>query len=126
MSTFEFAFRKKPSNPRPSAGWFEILIDGQSISSGYRIDRNALLESFAGSGDYWLLTCSCGEPGCAGLFIPFHVTHLGDGVIHWHIEHPEPEREFYFSKGQAIQSIITGLRAGDRLNRELLSKIQSL
>ena len=126
MSTFQFEFRRKPSNPRPSAGWFEVMIDGQSISHGYHLETGELIKSFEGSGDYWLLNCSCGVPECAGLYAPFHVTHLGGGVIHWHIEYPEPEREFYFSKGQAIQALITGFRARDSLGIDLLTKLRSL
>lgn len=69
----------------------------------------AVVESFFTPGDYYLLTCSCGEPGCAGLFEPFHVAHLGDGIIHWHFVQPEPEREAYFSSSQAIHSLLSGL-----------------
>jgi hypothetical protein len=110
MATFEYQVRKKPSsNPRSNAWRHGIYIDGQCISSGYCIDMRALVESFEAPGDYFFLTCSCGEPGCAGLSIPFHVAHLGDGIIHWQIEQPEPEREFYFSAGQALHSLVSGL-----------------
>jgi hypothetical protein len=87
MSSFSYEVWKKPSsNPHSNAWRHRISIDGQVISSGYCIDMVQLVESFCGSGDYFILTCSCGEPGCAGLFIPFHVEHLGGGIIRWHIE----------------------------------------
>lgn len=110
MATFEYKVWKKLSpNPRSNAWRHEILIDGQSVSSGYCIDMRSVVESFFTPGDYYILTCSCGEPGCAGLFEPFHVAHLGDGIIHWHFVHPEPEREAYFSSGQAVRSLLSGL-----------------
>lgn len=116
MATFEYKASKKPSaNLRSNVWRHEILIDGQSISHGYVIDMQAVVASFAAPGDYFLLTCSCGVPECAGLFQPIHVAHLGDGIIHWHIEQPEPEREFYFSAGQAIHSLLTGLRKASTL-----------
>lgn len=69
----------------------------------------SVVESFFTPGDYYLLTCSCGEPGCAGLSEPFHVAHLEDGIIYWHFVQPEPEGEAYFSSGQAIHSLLSGL-----------------
>lgn len=111
----------------------ELLIDGQSISSGGCIDMKTLIRSLEEPGDYFLLTCSCGEP-CAGLD-PFHVQHEAGGIIYWHIPQPEPEREFYFSRQQAVASLIKGLRtlkknedprwSQDRGALERLERLQS-
>jgi len=110
MATFEYQVEKKSSsNPRSKAWTHELYLDGQCLSAGYCIDLAALLRSFEAAGEHFILTCSCGEPGCAGLFVPFQVVHHDDKLIHWRIEQPEPEREFYFSARQAIHSLIVGL-----------------
>ena len=74
-----------------------IYIDGEDFAQGHVIDFIQLARSGVADGEYFLLTCGCGEPGCAGLFIPIEVTSDSDKV-YWHVTEPGPERWFTFTK----------------------------
>lgn len=47
------------------------------------VDLSQLQLSLEKSGTFFIWTCSCGAPGCAGLFHGVDVKHLGDQAI-WH------------------------------------------
>lgn len=59
----------------------QIQIGGKHFGEAC-VDLKQLKESALSSGAYDLLTCGCGEPGCAGFFEPIFVQHVGD-CIHW-------------------------------------------
>ncbi len=106
MARFEYIVKNlKRANPRSMRRSVMLRIDGEVLNLGYCMDETELRRSLESPGDYWFLTCSCGEPGCAGLFTPFHVAHLEDGIIHWHVTDPGPERDFYFSRDQAVREL---------------------
>lgn len=106
MARFEYIVKNlKRANPRSVRRSVMLRIDGEVLNLGYVMCEDELVRSLEKPGDYWLLTCTCGEPGCAGLFSPFEVEHLDDGVIHWHVTDPGPERDFYFSRDQAIREL---------------------
>lgn len=75
----------------------EVLVDGIPVGdfSTIATDLAALHASIASSGVYSILTCWCGEPGCAGIHHGIDVLHR-DGLIHWHIREPRPRRHFQF------------------------------
>lgn len=106
MARFEYIVKhlKRP-NPKSVRRSVMLRIDGEVLNIGYCMDDTELLRSFDAPGEYWFLTCSCGEPGCAGLWEPFKVEHLENGIIHWHVTCPGPERDFYFSRDQAMREL---------------------
>lgn len=53
-----------------------IWINGERLYPGFTIDMRHLVASMRGSGQYDIFTCSCGEPGCAGIW-------EGIVVLHW-------------------------------------------
>jgi len=66
----------------------EGLVDGQPLirREDEEIDVPfGLLPSIDHDGDYFMATCECGDPGCAGYFDPVLVTHEGE-LIHWTCE----------------------------------------
>ncbi len=106
MARFEYIVKNlKRANPRSERRSVMLRIDGEVLNLGYVLCEDELVRSLEKPGGYWLLTCSCGEPGCAGLFTPFEVEHLDDGIIHWHVTDPAPERDFYFSHDQAMSEL---------------------
>ncbi|MDP1591990.1 MAG: hypothetical protein Q8M07_29790 [Prosthecobacter sp.] len=106
MARFEYIVKNlKRANPRSVRRSVMLRIDGEVLNLGYVLSEDVLVQSLEEPGDYWLLTCGCGEPGCAGLFTPFEVEHLEDGIIHWHVTDPGPERDFYFSRDQAMREL---------------------
>lgn len=61
----------------------ELLVDGGPITEheGATISVSQLDASARGTGEYWILTCSCGEPGCAGVLHPIRVSHAGPTIV---------------------------------------------
>jgi hypothetical protein len=74
---------------------FVTYVDGQPIANFDHdaTDMRNLIDSCITSGELFILTCWCGDPGCAGIEQGITVRHDG-GKIYWHV--PYPSREFIF------------------------------
>ena len=88
-----------------------LYVDACNFSAGYVVDLRQLSKSIYEDGIYDILTCSCGETGCAGIFEGITVNHT-KGQVYWDVTQPEPEREFYFNQQQYREAIICGLEQG--------------
>jgi hypothetical protein len=62
------------------AAWVggELLITPETVA----FDVDALRASVEGDGEFWLITCWCGIPECAGVDGPVEVVHE-DGAVRW-------------------------------------------
>lgn len=69
----------------------ELLVDDVPVAGreAAAISVSQLEASGRGDGDFWILTCSCGEPGCAGLMSPIRVRYAGASVT-WEEDASEP------------------------------------
>ena len=64
---------------------YDFRIDGKPF---YRcLDLYELVRSTKGEGEFFLITCTCGEAGCAGIFDGVLVTHEGES-IRWKVPTP--------------------------------------
>ena len=54
-----------------------------NASDPEHVDLNHLKTSLDRDGTFFIWTCSCGDPGCAGLFDGVRVTHSGGRTL-WH------------------------------------------
>ncbi|MHB9022678.1 MAG: hypothetical protein ACYC7E_00675 [Armatimonadota bacterium] len=86
----------------------ELIVDGTVLNDEYAIDYVELVTSCFKPGEYYILTCSCGEPGCAGLFSPIKVIHEADNIC-WEIAEPTPSIRYIFERQQYIVSIQSAL-----------------
>lgn len=79
--------------------YVELLVGDEPIVDFeyYATDLHALLASTETSGELFILTCWCGEPGCAGLKQGIHVSR-DSTVVKWHLLEPQPERWFNFAR----------------------------
>ena len=86
----------------------EAYVDGISLADPkqYSIALSDLLASADAPGSYFLITCSCGDAGCAGIESPVKVMHAA-GAITWEIVAPKPERAFTFDES-AYRATIGG------------------
>jgi hypothetical protein len=81
----EIKFERPPSQPE---GKFVLAVEGSinglPIASFevYPLDLDALKASSVCAGDYYIWTCSCGIPACAGFYHPIVVVH-GAETISW-------------------------------------------
>ncbi|MFZ4778931.1 MAG: hypothetical protein ACOYM3_26495, partial [Terrimicrobiaceae bacterium] len=78
--------------------WIGMLcIDDCHLYENYAIDYIDLAKSAIVGGDYYILTCGCGVPGCARIDEPIKVVHEAERIC-WHVTDPWPERRFEFSR----------------------------
>lgn len=64
----------------------KIMIDNIEYSSwGYSF--TSLFDSISKDGEYYIFTCSCGTPGCAGIFNGVIVIHEENHII-WKVPDP--------------------------------------
>ena len=77
----------------------EAHVDGVSLANPkqYSIALSDLRASADAPGSYFLITCSCGDAGCAGIESPVKVMHE-TGTVTWEIVEPKPERAFKFEE----------------------------
>ena len=110
MNTLGLRLRKY--DPDPGEGDIfdylvvEIKVDGEPLVdfNYYATDLIALHQSIKEPGEWEIITCWCGDLGCAGLKQGIHVRHE-DERIFWKINEPEPRRAFAFDKEQAMSEI---------------------
>lgn len=100
-----------------------LWVNDQCLSEGLVVDMRILAASMKGPGEYDILTCSCGEPGCAGVWQGIIVFHYYD-LIRWLIPHPivrpfEPDgkeaervitfKDRYFRKTDYVKAIVSAI-----------------
>jgi len=64
-----------------------LWVNDECVSEGFVVDLRNLVATLKGSGEYEIVTCSCGEPGCAGIWQGIIVFHYYD-LIRWLIPVP--------------------------------------
>ena len=108
----------------------DVIVDGRSMLERFTLDLRELVASTHANGEYWIFTCGCGEPGCAGIGNPIVVQHGAD-MVYWLVPAPirqprsdEPrnveftfERRSYFFVVKA--ALERALRMSDEVNDEV-------
>ncbi|MBX7185249.1 MAG: hypothetical protein K1Y01_08915 [Vicinamibacteria bacterium] len=89
----------------------DARVDGVPVADylKHAVSLAALHESTKGSGGYFLITCSCGDPGCAGINSPVVVTHH-ETMVDWEVAEPRPPRRFSFSVAEYRSTIQEALK----------------
>jgi len=92
--------------------WTEILVDDELLLDfeglWLAVDLGQLALSLQGDGEFFILTCTCGVPGCAGLESGVQVTHDHKNV-HWVVREPGPTRALVFDGEAYAQAVQQGL-----------------
>jgi len=112
MNTLRHEIEEKPPGHhlRFEKNWVgKLYADRHCINGGLYLNYVELVKSAFLPGKYDIITCSCGESGCAGIFELVTVTHDGDRIV-WHLVEPGPERWFEFSKDQYRSALLESLR----------------
>ncbi len=68
-----------------------IFINGKSLAPENPIDLIHLSKSCQLSGEFFIVTCGCGDAGCAGIDDGIRVTHLDDRIV-WEVPDPISNR----------------------------------
>ena len=92
-----------------------LLVDGIQLAnfSSFAVDMVELRKSLLRSGDYFILTCWCGEPSCMGIEAGIRVTHEGF-LVRWHLQDPFDDSTYEFSLPQLkseFESSLNSIRA---------------
>ena len=97
-----------------------LTVDDYLINEDFALDLRELANSCRFDGEHFILTCGCGEPGCAGIFDGFYVTQHDD-TVSWRIGSPvrreyQKQRppnysdpEYVFDRKQYFEAIAGGI-----------------
>ncbi|MCB0482826.1 MAG: hypothetical protein KDC83_15460 [Flavobacteriales bacterium] len=98
----------------------EVIVDNNPLTNfqWFATDLVHLTKSAESSGNFYILTCWCGYPLCAGLKKPITVEHNHDHIV-WKISEPEPVREFKFDMTQYRTAIDRLSIQGNKLIKRL-------
>ncbi len=79
--------RRESSTAQPDF-YVDLLVDQHLqidvTHNEFAIDLSELARSVNQSGEFFVLTCSCGDPGCAGIQQGVHVSHT-ETYVQWEI-----------------------------------------
>lgn len=91
----------------------EIFVDGKLLldfeSNYLATDLLSLERSRDQDGEFFIVTCVCGIPGCAGIREGIRVTHP-DGNVHWVVRGVGETQTFYFDPEQYESAIKYGIK----------------
>jgi hypothetical protein len=95
--------------------WINIYINGKLLVdnevSGLAIDPIVLLKTIKEGGEYFIITCACGNSECAGINKGILVSHENNGVL-WKIEEYNKTNitgQYYFELEPYKENILTGI-----------------
>ena len=58
----------------------ELRVDGELVGGRYALDIRCLAKALTRSGEHFIFTCGCGEPGCVGIHEGFRSWLEGDVI----------------------------------------------
>jgi hypothetical protein len=107
-----------------------LLLRAGNVSPwGGTISPRELMESAMGSGRYPIFTCSCGEPGCAGVFRDVLVIHEGERVL-WKAWYARGRKIYVFNRTQYRNEILErcaeGIKWAQSTSRGLFGPYEDL
>jgi len=105
MNTFQIVCRIEEDEGE-MALLFEVMVDDVPLLDydEYAVDLQQLSESLVGTdGEYFIVTCSCGDAACAGIMQGVNILHQG-GNIHWQMCEPK-NAEFTFDAKQCANEL---------------------
>ncbi|WP_335194968.1 hypothetical protein [Nostoc sp.] len=95
---------------------FEIIVNGQRLTdfTSYAVNLEELIQSIDRDGQFYIITCWCGVPECAGVTKGVNVFHNQD-LISWTVIQPAPSRTLTFSQKMYENAIRTAIKQGKKL-----------
>lgn len=107
--SLEVPFLDQPHPPR-SILILTLAINGQVAVADFAIDISALYNSAQGSGEFFIWTCDCGIPECAGIHYGIQVTHTAQTVVWQAPRRPfEVATRFEFERPAYVAAIEAGV-----------------
>jgi hypothetical protein len=98
-----------------------LIVDNQPVVALVRhtlgISFHDLLASAKASGEYFIITCACGDAGCAGISEGVRVTHHPTNV-QWVVRNHGPTKVYYFAREQYQAAIQQGFAQFTRMLKQ--------
>ncbi|MEM9906952.1 MAG: hypothetical protein AAF921_18200 [Cyanobacteria bacterium P01_D01_bin.44] len=106
---------------------FEIFVDDQCFCdfTYYAVDLNALVQSIHQNGQFYIITCGCGIPGCIGIVRGIQVLH-DQGSVSWLVTQPRPSRTLIFERKMYEDAIYAAVNQGQELITQAKHRNQTL
>ena len=96
----------------------ELSVDGQLLPDfnleSLSVDLSALEQAARASGEFYIVTCICGYPNCAGIKQPIRIDHA-DGRVRWYGRILGEEQAFAFDPDEFQTAVGRGIEALQRL-----------
>lgn len=102
----------------------QVLIDGIETTKfdGAGIEPCALAAAATQAGEFYIATCGCGMPDCAGIYRGVRVSH-SNGIINWEIPVPYlPEN----GNGRSTSGVVTYVFSSDNYRAEIAKMVDAL
>jgi hypothetical protein len=91
----------------------EVFVDGKLLidfeSNTLATDLLSLERSIHQDGEFFIVTCTCGIPGCAGIREGIRVTRI-DRNVHWVVRGVGRTQTFYFDPKEYESAIEQGIK----------------
>lgn len=91
----------------------EVFADGKLLldfeSNWLATDLLSLERSIHQDGEFFIVTCTCGAPGCAGISEGVRVTRI-DKNVHWVVRGLGETQTFYFDPQEYESAIKQGIK----------------
>lgn len=122
-NTISLKVRLERDKEKPEDGFLDFLltVDGQYLHEEAQwVDPVDLAMSVGMTGQHFVFTCSCGDPGCVGIDEGIHVTHT-EREVRWKVRNPlswKPDEplpdwthydEYIFDRREYAEAIRSGL-----------------
>ncbi len=108
-----------PTSRFPGSVHFELRVERLGAELRKRsFSIYALLQSVAKDDEHFIFTCSCGSPGCAGIWRGIETVHEDDLTV-WRLRGLRPRRLVVFDQAQYRQEILTKAREALALHKQM-------
>ena len=106
----------------------DLRVDDHALLEGFTMDLRELVASTRRNGEFWIFTCGCGEPGCAGIEEPVRILHCPEEVV-WQIPRAirgrfdeDSFREYAFNRTAYFDAVREALARAKQLSAGLAHK----
>jgi len=105
----DISFADMP-HPPGSVLIMTVALNGEVLEAGFALDISALYNSAQESGEFFIWTCECGIPECAGIYHGIRVTHAAHTVVWQAPRRPfEVATRFEFDRLAYVATIEAGV-----------------
>ena len=96
----------------------ELLVDGKQLTdykkNSFAVDLSSLETSILDSGEFYIITCTCGYPGCGEIKQGIQVKQ-SEETIEWQVTGFGQDQYFCFTRDHYRSAFFTGIEKLEQL-----------